>query len=140
MKNKMRIIIIIGIAALVIGGIIFFLRGPSSLMLSDMVMVIIPIILLIGVVTALWDRIKSMRAGLPLEDERAKKLQWKAGAYTYYATIYIALGTMWYNIIFAEMLGYPELTVEQVVAAIIIISAVFWFAFRFYFTRKGDVE
>jgi hypothetical protein len=75
-----------------------------------------------------------------VEDERAKKLHWKAGAYTYYATIWLAIGTMWYNIIFADILGFPELTAGQVVAVIVLVSAIFWFMFQFYFRRKGDVE
>ena len=69
-------------------------------------MVIVPLLLAIGALIIVWDRIKSIRAGLPVDDERAKKLHWKAGAYTYYATIWLALGTIWYNILFAERLGF----------------------------------
>ena len=88
----------------------------------------------------LWDKIKNLRVGLPSKDERAKKLHWKAGAYTYYATIWIAVGSMWYNIIFAENLGYPELTAGQVVAVIVLISAVLWMLLNILFIRQGDVE
>ena len=95
---------------------------------------------IVGALMIVWDRIKSMRAGLPVEDERARKLHWKAGAYTYYVTIWLALGTIWYNIIFAERLGLSELTAEQVVAVIVLVSAAFWFMFQLYFRRKGDVE
>ena len=140
MKDKIGVAASFGVAALVIIGVLFYLLGSPSLEVSDILMVIIPILLAIGALVIVWDRIKSMRAGLPVEDERAKKLHWKAGAYTYYATIWLALGTMWYNIIFADRLGFPELTAGQVVAVIILISAVFWFMFQFYFRRKGDVE
>ncbi len=81
-----------------------------------------------------------MKAGLPSADERAKKLHWKAGAYAYYATIWIAVGTMWYNIIFADNLGFPQLTVEQVVGAVVLLSGLVWFALQFYFSKQGDIE
>ena len=138
MKDKIGVVVGAGVAALVIVVVFFYLLGADSLELSDILMVIIPIILAIGAIVMLWDKIKSIRAGLPSADERAKKLHWKAGAYAYYATIWIAVGTMWYNIIFADNLGFPELTAGQVVAVIVLLSAVLWFVFQFYFMRKGD--
>lgn len=138
MKDKIGVVIGAGVAALVIVGVFFYLLRADSLEFSNILMVIIPIILAIGAIVLLWDKIKSVRAGLPSADERAKKLHWKAGAYTYYATIWIAVGTMWYNIIFADNLGFPELTAGQVVAVIVLLSAVLWFVFQFYFMRKGD--
>ena len=138
MKDKIGVVVGAGVAALVIVGVFFYLLRADSLEFSNILMVIIPIILAIGVIVMLWDKIKSIRAGLPSADERAKKLHWKAGAYTYYATIWIAVGTMWYNIIFADNLGFPELTAGQVVAVIVLLSALLWFVFQFYFMRKGD--
>jgi hypothetical protein len=138
MKDKIGVVVGIGVAALAIVGVFFYLLRANSLELSDILMIIIPIILAIGAIVLLWDKIKSIRAGLPSADERAKKLHWKAGAYTYYATIWIAVGTMWYNIIFADNLGFPELTAGQVVAVIVLLSAVLWFVFQFYFMKKGD--
>ena len=138
MKDKIGVVVGAGVAALVIVGVFFYLLRADSLEFSNILMVIIPIILAIGAIVLLWDKIKSIRAGLPSADERAKKLHWKAGAYTYYATIWIAVGTMWYNIIFADNLGFPELTAGQVVAVIVLLSAVLWFVLQFYFMRKGD--
>jgi hypothetical protein len=140
MKDRISVLLGAGIAVLVIVMIIFYLLGAKSIELSDILMIIIPIILVIGAIVLLRDRIKNIRAGLPSADERAKKLHWKAGAYTYYATIWIALGTMWYNIIFAENLGFPELDAGQVVAVIVLVSAIIWFVLQFYFMNKGDVE
>jgi hypothetical protein len=140
MKNKSSIVFGAGIAALVIILIAFYIFGSATRELSDILMIIIPIILVIAAITILWDRIKNIRAGLPTADERAKKLHWKAGAYTYYITIWIAVGTLWYNIIFADNLGFPALTAGQVVAVIILLSGIIWFVFQFYFMRQGDVE
>lgn len=140
MKDKLGIVLGAGVAVLVVVGVIFYLLGSGSLQLSDILMVIVPIMLVFGAIFILWDRVKNIRAGLPTADERAKKLHWKAGAYSYYATIWIAVGTMWYNIIFADNFGLPELGAGQVVAVIVLLSAMLWFVFQFYFMRKGDVE
>jgi hypothetical protein len=140
MKEKMSIIISAGIALLIIMLTTFYIIGPETLKLSNLLMIFIPIMLIIGAITILWDRIKNIKAGLPSEDERAKKLHWKAGAYAYYVTLWIAIGTMWYNIIFSDIFGFPQLTAGQVVATIVLLSAMCWFIFQFYFRRQGDIE
>jgi len=140
MKEKMSIIAGAGITILMIVLIGFYLIGSDTITLSDLLLIIIPLILIVGVITILWDRIKNLKEGLPNADERAKKLHWKAGAYAYYTTIWIAVGSLWYNIIFADELGFPALNAGQVVAVIVLLSAMCWFAFQFYFMRQGDIE
>ena len=140
MKEKMSIVAGAGIAVLVIVLVGFYIMGSEPIDLSDLLLIIVPIILVVAVITLLWDRVKNLKMGLPSADERAKKLHWKAGSYAYIATIWIAVGTIWYNIIFADILGFPELTAGQVVAVIILLSAICWFALQFYFLRKGDIE
>ena len=63
MKDKIGIVAGAGVATLVIVVVFFYLLGIDSLELSDTLMVIIPIILAIGVIVMLWDKIKSIRAG-----------------------------------------------------------------------------
>ena len=139
MKEIKNIIIMALVGILVLFGVFFYILGSVNFDLGDIILIIIPIILVIGVMVIIWDKIKNLRAGLPSEDERAKKLNWKAGAYSYFATIWIAVGIMWYNI-FAENLNLYILNVNQVIAAIILLSALCFFIFNFYFMRKGDVE
>jgi hypothetical protein len=138
MKEKYNIIILTLVGILVLIGAIFYFLGSANLDLGDIILIVIPIFLVIAVMVIIWDKIKNIRAGLPSEDERAKKLNWKAGAYSYFATIWIAVGIMWYNI-FAENTSFPILNVGQVIAAIILLSAICFFIFNFYFMRKGDV-
>ena len=138
MKEKFNIIIMALVGIMVLIGVIFYFLGSATLDLGDIILIIIPIFLIIAVMVIIWDKIKNIRAGLPSEDERAKKLNWKAGAYSYFATIWIAVGIMWYNI-FAENTNFPILNVGQVIAAIILLSAICFFMFNFYFMRKGDV-
>ena len=140
MKEKLSIVAGAGVIILILIIAIFYLLGSPSIDASEIILVIIPLILAVGVITILWDRIKNIKSGLPSADERAKKLHWKAGAYTYYLTIWIAIGTMWYNIIFADELGFPALDAGQVVAAIVLLSGLCWFTLQFYFMRQGDIE
>jgi len=140
MKEKISIIAGAGIAVLIIFVVAFYIMGANNLELSDVLLIIVPLLLAVGAITFLFDRIKNIKMGLPSADERAKKLHWKAGAYAYYATIWIAVGTMWYNIIFADILGFPELSAGQVVAVIVLLSALCWFALQFFFIKQGDTE
>ena len=139
MKEKISVILgaIIGITVLL--GVVFYINAIQKVELYDLILIIIPIILVLGAIFLLRDKIKNIKAVLPSEDERAKKLQWKAGAYTYFATIWIAIGIMWYNI-FAENSSLNELNAGQVIAAIVLLSAVCFFILNFYFLRKGDVQ
>jgi hypothetical protein len=140
MKEKLSILLGAGAAVLVIILVFIYFFATDSIDYSDILLIIIPIMLVIGAIYLLKDRIQNLRAGLPSADERSRKLHWKAGAYSYYAAIYIAIGTMWYNIIFAENLGFPELNTGQVVATIVLLSSIIWFGLQFYFLRKGDSE
>ena len=139
MKEIKKIIIMTLVGILVLIGVLFYILGSSNIDLGEFPLIMIPIILVIAVTVIIWDKIKNLRAGLPSEDERAKKLNWKAGAYSYFATIWISVGLLWYNI-FAENLDLPILNVGQVIAAIVLLSGLCFFAFSFYFMRKGDVE
>ena len=140
MKEKLSVVAGAGIIILILIIAALYLVGSPSINLSEILLIIIPLILVVGAITLLWDRFKNLKMGLPSADERAKKLHWKAGAYSYIITIWIAIGTLWYNIIFADELGFPELNAGQVVAAIVLLSGLCWFALQFYFMRKGDIE
>jgi hypothetical protein len=138
MNEIKNVVIIAGIGILVLVGIIFYIAGSGNLDLFEIGLIILPIILVIGVGFILKDRISNMRNGLPVEDERARKLGWKAGAYTYFSTIWLAVGSLWYNI-FAENYGFPIIDTTGVIAVIVLGSGIIWMVLFLFFTRKGDV-
>lgn len=139
MNELNKIVVSAGIGILVLLGIILYVLGSENIDVFDLGLIILPIILVIGVIFILKDRVSNIRAGLPVEDERAKKLGWKAGAYSYFATIWLAVGSMWYNI-FAENYELPLLDTFGIVAVIVLGSGIIWMTLFFIFTRKGDVE
>ena len=139
MKEINKIVVSAGIGILVLLGVLLYILGSETIDLVEIGLIVLPIILVIGVLFILKDRLSNLRAGLPVEDERAKKLGWKAGAYSYFATIWLAVGSLWYNI-FAENYNLPILGVEGVIAVIVLGSGIVWMTLFFVFTRKGDVE
>ena len=101
----------------------------------------LPIILLIIVAAAMYfvvRRVKAARAGLPAEDELSKKAMQKAGYYAYLASIWIALGTSWFNTIIQEELGWTGLDVGHAVAIFILLPALIFLGLAVYFNRKGS--
>ncbi|MBU0496962.1 MAG: hypothetical protein KKG04_03295 [Candidatus Thermoplasmatota archaeon] len=100
MKEKIQIVVMGLVGVSVFLGVILYFLGSTDFAFSDLFLIIVPILLFFGTTFLVWDKIKNIRVGLPSEDERVKKLHWKAGAYAYYSTILIEVGSMWYNILF----------------------------------------
>ena len=138
MKEKLSVVLGVGLICLVSVMTSLYFIGIEIFEFPEILMIAATVILIAGTLFLLRDRLRNIRLGLPSADERVKKLHWKAGAYTYYATIWIAVGTLWYNIIFADNLGYPELTAGQTVGVIVLLSGILWFALQLYLMRKGD--
>ncbi|MFH1641972.1 MAG: hypothetical protein ABIC04_03660 [Nanoarchaeota archaeon] len=84
-------------------------------------------------------RKKDIKKGLPVSDELAKKVSYKAGAFTYFITIWIAVIALWYNGPIRDWLNLPELTLEYLVGIIVLGSGGVFLGLAFYFNSKGDV-
>lgn len=139
MKEKIRIKAGFLVSALVVITLAMWMLSSSSV---DYGMLIIFPILIVIVVMAVWvvnTKAKNVRKGLPSRDELSDKVMHRAGYYTYLATIWIALGTQWYND-FASDLGWFVLDASRTVEVIILLSAVLFFGLYFYFNRKGNIE
>jgi len=137
-ENRMKILLLgFGVLIAVVLTLVFYMLGAGSLELPETLLFPIVIIIVLLATFVLIKRAKAYKAGLPFEDELAKKVQWKAGYYTFLVTIYVALGTAWYAD-YMEEAGTP-LPARYVAYIIILASAILFFAFYFYFNRKGDV-
>jgi hypothetical protein len=133
MKEKMTVILGIGIAVLVIITLGFYLMANDNIEFFEIYSVLIIVILVSSSSYIIWDRIKNLKAGLPAQDERLKLAGYKAGYYGFIAAIWSAVGSnLGYIMLFDE-----ELRGGLVTAAVVLISGlVFMFSF-FYFSRKG---
>ena len=133
MKEKMTVILGIGIAVLVIITLGFYLMANDNIEFFEIASVLIIVILVSSSSYIIWDRMKNLKAGLPAQDERLKLAGYKAGYYGFIAAIWSAVGSnLGYIMLFDE-----ELRGGLVTAAVVLISGlVFMFSF-FYFSRKG---
>lgn len=137
--DKMGIILGMGISAAVIVTLGLYI-SMAEINFAVMFESFIVIMLVVFATFVVIGKAKSVKRGLPASDELTKKVMHKAGYYTFLCTIYLALGTGFYNSLFLEDAGLQELEVGQVTGIIIIGSALLFFLFYFWFNRKGDVK
>ena len=134
MKEKLTIVLGIGIAALVVFTLAFYAFAKDSIELFDIIS--IPIILIIVLSTSylIYDKWKNIKAGLPSKDERLKLAAYKAGYYGFISAIWSAVGSNWISIILFDQ----DLRGGLVTAAVVLVSGVVFMLSYFYFSRKGE--
>lgn len=135
--DRMKIISGFVAAAMVILGLGAYFLSAGSLDFSETMLFPIIIFIVFLAIYLMIKRTKAYKAGLPFEDELARKVQWKAGYYTFLATIYVALGTAWYADALEEA-GTP-LPARYAAYIIMLASVIVYFTFYLYLNRKGDV-
>ena len=139
MKDKLGMALGIGIGIAALVGLLFFLKNPGKLDVIEYVYFVLILLILAGTSIILWKKAKDIKAGLPIEDELAKKTAWKAGYYSYLFSVWVAVSLLWYNIIIPERFGVPELTVEHVIGVLVLLPGAFFIGLSMYFNKKGDV-
>jgi hypothetical protein len=133
MKEKMTIILGIGITVLVIITMAFYLIANDTIELFEIISILIIVILVSTSSYIIWDRVKNLKAGLPAQDERLKIASYKAGYYGFIAAIWSAVGSnLGYIMLFDQ-----ELRGGLVVAAVVLISGLVFMGSFIYFSRKG---
>jgi len=103
--------------------------------------VIIGILALLILVPALllWKILKDKKSGLPLADERTRKLNWKAGYIAMFMCQYFILAYLWVTFIGREFFGMPEIEAGYPMIASLLVSSVSFLVLRWYLGRKGDL-
>ena len=96
--------------------------------------IIIAIIILIGFVIFGARRMKSVKAGLPLEDERSRKVMARAMAQAYLISIYWLLALMWLSSDYR-----PDMPAHAALGMGIGGMAVIFFICWAWYNKKGDV-
>ena len=86
----------------------------------------------------LWKMLKDKKAGLPLADERTRKLNWKAGYYAMFMGQYFILAYLWVSFIGREFFDMPEIEAGYPLIAAILVSSIFFLVLRWYLGRKGE--
>lgn len=137
MKNdKLKVVLIVtmtGILALVASIVLL----PGDLSTTEMIMVLTAVVIAIGALYFVKDKMSAMKQGLPTDDEMSKKIVTKAGAWSYYFTIWLAVALLWTNnMYFKDVLG-QELKAVHVIGAIVLIPGIFFIATVIVLKKRG---
>ena len=98
---------------------------------------ILALMILIGAL-ALWRRLQDRKSGLPLADERTRKLNWKAAYYAMFTSQYFILAYLFVAIVGREFFGMPEIEAGYPMIAAVLVSALSFLVLRWHFGRKGE--
>jgi len=134
MKEKMTIMLGIGVTTLVVFTFGFYLLANPSIELFDIISIPIILIIVLTSTYIIYDRYKNIKKGLPAQDERLKLAAYKAGYYGFVAAIWSAVGSNMGSIILFD----EELRGGLVTAAVVLISGIVFMLSYFYFSRKGE--
>lgn len=133
MKDKLGIVLGIGIAAAVIVTLSFFVLNAGNLELNEIFPIGIILILVASAMYILWDRIKNVKKGLPAQDERLKLTSYKAGNYGFIASIWSAVFAPLLSGIFFDY----ELPGNYVTAIVVLCGGLTFMISYLYLAWKG---
>jgi hypothetical protein len=134
MKDKIGISVGIGIAALVIVTMIFYVINAGEIEFSEIFLIIIVLILIFSASYMLWDRIKNLKKGLPAQDERLKITNYKACSYGFIVSIWTAVGAP----LISELFFNYELPGNYVTAAVVLFGGLAFMISFFILSWKGN--
>jgi len=118
MKDKIGIVVGIGIAAMVLVTLSLYVIFAGNIELNEITSIGIVLILVASAMYILWDRIKNVKKGLPAKDERLILTNYKAGYYAFIAAIWSAV----FGPLFFEILFDYELPGSRVTAVVVLVS------------------
>jgi uncharacterized membrane protein len=98
---------------------------------------ILALIILIGILV-IWKTLKDKKSGLPLADERTRKLNWKSAYYALFMCQYFIIAYLLVNVVGREFFGMPEIEAGYPMIAALLVSAISFLVLRSYFGRKGE--
>lgn len=140
MNEKLAIVLGIGLSASVVVAFLFFMGVAGNIDSIEYIYFALIITLVAGTIVLLIKKTRDLKRGLPVGDELSKMVVWKAGYYTYLATIYIAVSILWYNGLIGDIFGFTALSAEKTIGVIVLSSGVVFLGLSFYFNKKGDIE
>ena len=139
MGKTLNLFVRVFVLALLMAAISLFFSLPESSLWLVASVAIAMAIGLVAVVAA-TEKARSMKSGLPLEDELSRKATWKAGYYAFMVGLWLAIGIMLSNIIAVELFRLPEVEFRHAFEAIIVVPGLVFVVLALRFKKKGKVE
>jgi len=141
-KDKFRIILIIIVTCLVLGTSLLYFAGiiqKDKINIGSLIAFVIPLIVVLFMVFFIRNRYKDIKEGMPLEDERSRKVTTKAAAMTFYISLYWLLFISFFEKSFAQMAAVEKLDAGQTTGIAIAGMAITFFAAWLYYNKKGKL-
>ena len=133
MKEKIGIALGLIITLIVLTTLSIWWMNQATIDITGLGTFAIIIILVMLASYVLWDRVKNVRKGLPVKDERLIAISYKAGYYGFIAAIWSSVfGPLLIDIIF----NY-ELEGSRVTALVVIVSGFIFMISYLYLSIKG---
>jgi uncharacterized membrane protein len=95
------------------------------------------IIIILGILVV-WKIVKNRKSVLPVADERTRRVNGQAAYYALIVGVYFSLGLLWVVFLGPNFLGLPEIGAMPALITSILVYAVLYLSFRWYFNRKED--
>jgi uncharacterized membrane protein YbhN (UPF0104 family) len=134
MKDIKGILLGIGITAVVLVTLSFYLLNAGNIELEEIFPIGIVLILVASAIYILWDRIKNVKKGLPAQDERLKLTNYKACSYGFIASIWSAVGAP----LISGILFDHELEGHYVTAIVVLCGGLAFIISYMYLAWKGE--
>lgn len=141
-KDKLRIIGMVILTCLVLGtGLLYmatiFTKGKINL--ENFFPFIIILIAVLFMVYFIKHKYRDVKEGMPLEDERSRKVMTQAAAMTFYVSIYWLLAISFFEDFFAKITNVEKLDVGQTIGIGIAGMTICFIVAWFYYNRKGKL-
>ena len=129
-RDKFKVVLGIVLTVLVAITLLFFALGTTGGG-EAIGMILIAVIILFFLIYFFVRRYNDVKAGMPYEDERSKRVMEKAGATTFFVSIYLLLAVGWLS---EGAIQFRD--VSQATGVSIGIMAVLFFVFWAYYSKK----
>ncbi len=144
-KDKRRLTLMATVTILVLATTAlygFMAVSGQGVSFGNVIAMVIPLLAVIFMLFFIVRRYQSVKAGMPLEDERSKMVVTRAAAKSFYVSLYWLLAISWFESFFAEKLfgGAVKLDASQTVGGGIAGMAICFFIFWFYYNQKGKLD
>ena len=133
MKDKIGIVVGIGVAAMVLVTLSLYVLNAGNFELIEILLIGIVLIIVVLAIYVLWDRIKNIKKGFPAKDERLILTNYKAGHYGFIAAILSAT----FAPLAIDILFDYELPGHLVTAVVVLVSGFVFGASYLYMYWKG---
>lgn len=141
-KDKLRLMLIAaGTGLLLVTAVLYGIMafGQRHVNPGDLAPLIIPLVLSVFMVFFLARRFRDVKQGMPLEDERSKKVMNRAAAVSFFISLYWLLAIGWFERLLADIFRLEYMTAGQAtgvgIAGMAIIFSVCWL----YYNKQNNI-